>query len=253
MSSSYRFNRFWFLMIGAILVSGLLSGCKCAAPVDSDVGTDSVHASMILKCAGDGTTDVQVELSVGGTFGSAIYLIGGDELEVTTDGHSQSLRRRDGLFNQIFYQATLETEAPGTQVTVSFTRQNYTSAPDSRVILPEDLAIQAPQANDVFSQEDDLTVSWTPSSGDEEVTINFFATCTGGQESHVKDTTYTVSDSGSVTYPVASLLDTQLGEDEACDVTITLVRESVGTLSTAYKGGSITAQREAAVAVKITP
>jgi hypothetical protein len=233
-------------------VAILLTGCKCAAPVDSEVGTDSIHVYMVLQCAEDGTTSVRVELSVGGPLGSDIYLTGGDELEVTANGQSQKLEREDTWLNQVFYNGTLDTDEPGTEVTISFERPNHTSALDSCVTLPANIAIQMPQAGETFTRGDEITVSWEPSGGPGEVAIEFATICRGGQESYSKTTSYTASDSGSAAYPVASLLDESLEGNEVCDVTITLMRETTGSISAEYKSGEIVARRNAVVAVEIS-
>jgi hypothetical protein len=253
MLNNHRVNRWCQFMLVLVLALGLLSGCKTEKPVNSNVGTDSIHAYMLLQCVQDGTTSVKVELSVGGALGPAIYLVEGDELKAATNGHSQQLERKDAWPNRVFYIATLDTDDPGTQVTVSFERPGYTPAPDSSVVLPEDIVIQRPQAGDAFSREDEITVSWVPSDGTQELSIMFNMTCKEGPGGSLS---YAVSDAGSATYSVASLLREGLG-NETCDTpieaTITLMREATGSLSAEYKSGKIVAQREVSVSVKITP
>lgn len=242
--------RLFVLVLVSVL--SLLAGC-CPPPIDSNIGTDSIYASMQLYSPGDGSTSVEVRLSAS-EGGANIYLASGDELKVLVGGNTTLLQRRD-FGNSVTYTGRLNTDAPGTDVTISLERgpdSSHPSAPDSYISLPDAITIQAPQSGATFTEADEIVVSWEPSGVSSTMPIDFKITCQNGTATHITSS-YNPADDGSETYPVASLLGRSLGEGESCDVTITLTRKTTGTVSAVYQDGEIVATREETVSVKITP
>jgi len=244
---------FCLLALVTLLALGLLSGC-CQEPVDSDIGTDSIHAAMLLKCTEDGTTSVETVLSVSEGIGADIYLTGGDELIATANGQSQTLTEEKLLFNVVRYVTEFDFDDPGAEFTISLERPNYTPAPNSHVTLPERIAIQTPQPDESFTHEESITLAWEPSGTPDEVNVQFAMSCRSGDESSAGTRYFTVADSGSASYTVEDLLSGQeLGANASCDVTITLARQKSGSLSPEYRGGKIVSRRESSVSVEIVP
>lgn len=255
MLGNRKINQLYLSVLVVVLALGLVSGCR-PGPVDSDIGTDSIHASMLLRCIGDGTTRVEVELSVGGASGPHIYLAGGDRLIAVANGQSQLLVEERDWPNIVRHLTAFQFDDPGTQVTISLERPNpdYVPAPNSHVTVPESITIQTPQSDENFTHLDDITVSWEPSGGSQEMAIEFEITCQDDQDVSSRSRRYAVSDSGSETYLVDDLLSGwSLGANASCTAEITLMRETIGSLSAEYRSGGIAARRDASVSVIITP
>ncbi len=235
---------------------GLLSGCQ--EPIDSDIGTDSIHAAMRLTSTGDGTTRVVVTLSASGSVGTDILLVQGDRLVAVANGQSQPLMEDQRWPHIVRYFTVFNFDDPGMLVTISFERgtqhSHYVSAPNSNIVLPENIAILAPQSGETFTRQESILVSWEPSGGSEEIAIQFTTTCQSGDDFSSGVRYFTVSDSGSESYAVEDLLSEQdVDANATCTADIMLVRETTGSLAAEYKGGTIVARREASVSVEIAP
>jgi hypothetical protein len=254
MFGTRKTEQLYLSLLAVVLVLALLSACT--PPVDSDIGTDSIHASMDLKCIGDGTTTVDVILSAGGASGADIYLTNGDRLNVTANGQSQLLAEERDWPYTVRYLAALDIDDPGTLVQISLERSgpDYISAPNSTVTLPDNIMIQSPQPDEVFNRLRNIFVSWEPSGVSDEMIIKFDITCTADQDVSGRDLSYPVSDSGSDTYRVDDLLNEwELADNASCTAEVTLTRLNIGSLSAEFRSGEITAQREASVLINITP
>lgn len=254
MSGKRRKKKFYKKFIAVVL--GLVLISACTPPVDSDIGTDSIHASMDLRCIGDGTTTVEVQLSTGGASGADIYLTNGDKINVTANGQSQLMvEERDWPYS-VRYLAALEIDDPGTLVQISLERSdtNYSSSLNSTVTLPDNIMIQTPQSDETFNRLRNIIVSWGPSGVSDMMIINFDITCTADQDVSGRDLSYPVSDSGSEEYLVGDLLNEwELVDNASCTAEVTLTRLNIGSLSAEFRSGEIIAQRDVSVMINITP
>jgi hypothetical protein len=253
MFSNHQVNRLYMRVSVVVLTLGLLTGC-CEEPIDSDIGTDSIHADMLLTCA-DNSTEVRVKLSSSQSTGADIYLSQGDELIATANGQSQTLAEEQLLFNVVQHTTTFDVDDPGTQVTISFERSNYVSAPNSTILLPEHLTIQTPQPGQTFTRQDNIPLSWDPSGTPEEIDVQFTVTCHAGNDTSSRTRYFTTGDSGSTAYAIADLLSEweDLDASATCTADITLTRRTTGSLDPAFRGGGIVAQRADTVSVEIAP
>ena len=252
MFNNYKIHRLCAAVLVAITALGLLSGCQ--EPIDSDIGTGSIHAAMLLTSTGDGTTRVVVTLSSSSGVGADIFLTDSDGLVATANGQSQSLREERLWPRIIRYFTVFDFDDSGTEVTVSFERSNYVPAPDSTIVLPAEIVIQTPQAGETFARQESITVSWEPAGGSDQIAIKFATLCQSDDDYSSDSKSFTVSDSGSVSYTVEELLSEQdVDASATCTTDITLKREVTGSLSAEYKGGTMIARREASVSVKIAP
>lgn len=242
------------LLTALVFALSLLAAC-CQEPIDSDIGTDSIHADMRLTCAGDGTTDVAVTLSSSHAVGADLYLTEDDELIATANGESKSLTEKKGWLNNVQHLTTFDFDDPGTEVAIAFERANYEPALNSSVLLPEYLTIETPQPDDAFSRQDTIPLSWTPCGTEGEIEIQFYFVCGSGDETIALSPQFVVSDSGSASYEVADLLSgaDDLDADATCTADIVLTRRTTGSISPEFRGGTITAQREDSISVEITP
>jgi hypothetical protein len=118
------------------LAALLLVGCS--ADVDStDVRTSGLFAEFLASSRGDGQVTVEAKLRVGGS-GSSTYaeLDGDDRLVASLHAETRTMSKT-GSSPSSPYRALFLTTTGGT-LTIAFERGSLdTSAPDSRIILPD--------------------------------------------------------------------------------------------------------------------
>jgi len=160
------------------------------------------------------------------------------------------LREVKEFLGRVYYNTRFNFDHPGTRITISFERPNHTPAPDSSVNLPESLEVLGPEPGTNFTRQDDITVSWRPPG---PTGIGFEGTCHNGKSVSFRKNY--VGNPGPETYSATYLLSgiANLDPYAVCTTKITLVRSTTGMLSGQYKGGAITARREASVSVNIAP
>jgi len=209
---------------------------------------------MSVRAYDNGITDVEVNLSVGNRSGADVYLIGSDRLMAEADGQSQLMAEEQDWPNTVRHLAAFDVNDPGTQITISFERSDYTPAPDSHVDLPETITFNSPEENATLAPHDDLTVSWEPSGVSDAIHIRIDTTCSFNEGSQSVQANYTVADSGSETYSVDDLLgEWEREAGETCTTNIKLERENKGAVAAEFRGGTIVALRDASVSIKIAP
>ena len=238
-----------------IMITCLISACT-PDPIDSDIGTDSIYASIELRCVGNGLTMVDVTLSAGGRSGSDIYLINGDMLKVSANGQTQILVEDRDRSKIVRHLGTIPSDDPGTVVNISFERPSpiYVSALSSSIALPEEIEILSPQHDSSFDQQSTINITWEPVNISQEINITFKITCRNDQEVSSRRRSYTVNDSGSSAYSVSDLLnDWEIGANSICSADIVMIRETIGSVAAEFKDGEIRAERESIVTISINP
>jgi hypothetical protein len=212
-----------------VLALGLFG---CSEEVESnDVRTSGIYPEFEVVASGDGTSDVEVRLKVGGSKSNTLLdLTGDDTLEVTADGVTKTLEGRSG--NR--YTATFNVDAGGTEFIFAFLRgDDDDSAPMSTVRLPAPFEMEVTSAN-VVRTVDDVEFTWEPAGeGDMEFEVqgNCFFFETGK-----------TPDDGAHTVSADDLVGPGEDDGDECTGTVDLARGQSGSIDDAFtEGGRIRA------------
>jgi hypothetical protein len=151
-------------LIGTALA---FSSLACGERVDStDVRTHGIYAAMRALAEGNGQTAVTADLRVGGSGSNThLDLKGSDELVAwAATGQSQKMSKvkPDALAEYYIYKASLAIEAG--EIVVAFNRGlDDTSAPNSRVTLPDPFTIAGLAPGQEVSRAQGVTMTWAAS------------------------------------------------------------------------------------------
>ncbi len=225
-----------------LAVTGLVA---CTEDVDStDVRTSGVHASMDVMAPGNGESEVTVGLRVGGaTSNTFLDLKGEDELVASAEGEERTMSQSGD-----YYEATLGTEAGGTEINVAFNRgPDDTDAPNSRVTLPEPFELAGLDTGQTVSRADDITLTWEPDPNSEDMRWVLEGDCLLRQTSSTPDT-------GTVTISASEFLSRDGEENATCNAEICFRRSRSGTVDPAFgEGGFFDAVQRRCVAFRSSP
>lgn len=212
-----------------ILALGLLG---CSEDVEStDVRTSGIYPEFTVTANGNGRSQVEARLKVGGSNSNTFLdLTGDDTLEVTVDGETKTL---DGSSSHR-YIATFDVDAGGTEFSFAFLRGDEDdSAPLSVVELPEPFAMEVTTA-EVQRTVDDVEFTWEP-SGDGDIGVHVDGDCLFFESAETPD------DGGGSVAP-EDLEPPGDDEGEECTGTVELTRTERGTIDDAFtEGGTIRA------------
>ena len=228
--------------ICVLLFSGLIiSGCSKTE--SEHVKSSGLSAVIEVSGAGNGTTEVQVELRVGNRLtGTLVELTGGDRLLAHANGETKQLRKDENLFD-IKYETTFDFNDEGTQFRIELDRPSAVSAPNSTAILPLAANITLPLAGETVARNAPLTVAWEPAFTPDHIRIRFQTECTGSTGGiYRKEVNKGSNDNGSYTINTSELntLDPALNPNfNTCELTITVYRERDGSLDPGYGDGGV--------------
>jgi len=229
-----------------VLLATVFAGCSHTT--SDNVTTEGIHADIDVFANGSGTTVVDAELEVGtdGLGRTSLELVGGDTLSVTANGIQKPMTEDTSVLGRYRYVASFDFDDVGTMFTVSFSRANGISAPNSNVTMPEGFIVQAPATSDVFSQAEDIPIQWTPTGTSIVPHIEVTLSCTTVSGIVFSDTESVSlsSDIGVASLPVASVIPIgTLDTSKLCDGEVLFSRWRRGNLDPNYgEGGDITAE-----------
>jgi hypothetical protein len=219
----------------ALAMVSPLTLLACATTDSSTLATTQIQPRFTTKVEASPnrpTTFVSAILGQPGTM-SNVRLAPGDVLTAKTDKDPQL----GFAYNEILqvYSFTLENIVDRTQVTISLTRANGTSAPLSTIQIPAALALKAPTAGrrvEYKGGAGSVEVSW--SNPTNAGNVHFFAYPCGG----VAGTTTDLQgpDSGTFTLQARSLAVAAPTKEEC--VTVSMQRRATGTVDPAFAAGS---------------
>jgi hypothetical protein len=231
--------RFIHVIPLSIASLGFVVGCTS---IDStDIRTSGITPSFTVSSSSGGNdSSVGAVLKVGDSATDFVELEGGDKLSVTVGDNTQDLSESK-ILGTVSYNATINTQEPGTEVIIAFTRtETDESAPASKVTLGEKLTLATPTAGSAFSRaNDDIVVSWTSDASDDPVRVTISGSCIQDASRDVQ------AGETSVTLAKGSILKKEQAEgqdpipDSCDDVTVRVARTHAGTPDPAFEGGSI--------------
>jgi hypothetical protein len=217
-----RLIGFWATLAAA------LGAMACSEHVDStDVRTSGVYADMSVHASGNGKSDVQVDLLVGGSNSNThLVLKGADKLTATVGTVSRVLSKSGNV-----YATTFDGEAAETQFVVSFTRgPDDTSAPNSSVTLPEGFIIGG--IAQTVSRQVGFTATWQAGTKGEPVTWVLRGDCLVAQAG-------SISDAGQTVIPASRFVAAASQEQATCNASFCLERDRQGTIDPAFGEGGV--------------
>ncbi len=231
----------------SLAVLAAIAGCTSVD--SSDIKTHGINPGMHVTSSADAAgSHVDVTLHVGNSPTTFVNLADGDSLTASTGGDPVELKESN-LLGVTSYSGDLDTQEPGTKVTIVFTRQSDESAPASTVTMTEKLSLSSPQPGAAFSRDaDDLTVAWTSDPSDDGVTVSWTGDC-------VEAGSIDVAAGESQATIDKSTIKKRQGDNvaDSCDVTIAATRTRTGTLDPAFGGGAITHSFSASAKVTANP
>ena len=236
-------HKLFALLTLAFVVSG------CGSTSSENVKTQGIRAEIDVVAAGNGTTEVTVQLEVGsGGIGRTMLDLGPrDSLTVIANGIQKNLIKDVSVFGRISYVATYNFDDANTKFRVLFKRADGTNAPDSNVKLPPGFVVQVPTSSTVFAGSGNIDVVWAPSGTSIVPSVRITLTCTrlNGVRVSSSDSIPLSTDSGTASIPVAAVIPNGvLDTAQLCEGTVTLSRWRKGNLDPNYgEGGSIEAEQ----------
>lgn len=246
-------NSLWTILIATALI-----GC---AEIDSEhLRTSGFHADITVT-ANDDSTIVSTRLNTSNAIDADhINLTAGDQLTASIPGRSIVLHQRVSS-----YSATFDGSNENTEINVSLNRLNDKDAPNSRVVVPEQFELAAPDSGETFYDGDNLTFVWSPSDPTTSVTVTLSIDCQVFDENGIPSGSrfgrgVSVPNTGIHTVSINELLNSygggldQLSAPGSCSMEATVKRVNEGTLDRALmQGGRIRASREKSVLVRFIP
>ena len=212
-----------------ILALGLLG---CSEEVEStDIRTSGIYPEFTVTASGDGTSDVEVRLKVGGSNSNTLLELRGDDtLEVTAEGETKTLEGRSG--NR--YTASFDVDAGGTEFIFAFLRGDQDdSAPMSTVRLPEPFEMEV-TSTEVVRTVDAVEFTWEP-DGDGDMEFEVQGDCFFFETGETPD-------DGSHSVSADDLVGPGEDDGEECTGTVDLARGQSGSIDDAFtEGGRIRA------------
>lgn len=261
-------------LLPLIVILSLGQLTACSETDSTDVRTSGVRAEIDVVAEGDGATTVTADLEVGsgGFFATDLELAGGDTLTAMAFGLTQTLSKVSQLLTH-YYRTTFSQDTEGEQFTVSLSRPNDTSAPNSFVTLPVGFVLSM-LSPDPVNVGDDLSVGWAPQGQSGTLELVFETTCTidrheivvddQGNQTTVTTTTETTgftsfvpADTGAYMLDSMDILPMLLPNEEfktaiPCTVSLQLSRINEGLLDPNYgAGGYIRARQRRTVALTL--
>jgi hypothetical protein len=231
----------------------------CAKDVDStDVRTSGMYADLSATSRGDGQITVEAKIRVGGSNSSTYAeLDGEDRLIASLHGEARTMAKSDSGPSSP-YRAVFFTTLGGT-LTISFQRGALdTSAPDSRIILPDAFSPEfvGISPGDSVQRGQPVAVAWDSISTG-PVLWQLRGACIKARGGNVIDEGKLVL-RGLDIEPSAQLSDPAvpptLRPAPSCDVTLSLQRGVSGYVDPAFReGGSFQASQTFNLSFRSTP
>lgn len=233
----------------------------CSKTDSANVTTKAIFADIKIVGNSKGTTDVFVDLDVGsGLNGTDLELSDGDSLTATANGQTQILSKSSNIMN-IEYITTFDTNEADMEVTVSFTRENGLSAPDSKATLPAPFTLTAPTDGDLFGLNDPVIFEWLPVDETSRIGIVSIYTC---QNTDAEGTLTTIGtgiserivDNGFTSYTMRELFGTSSPEtyNRGCTLELEVSRSRAGSIDSHFgEGGRIIAKQSETLEIRYDP
>jgi hypothetical protein len=240
-----------FKVLPAIIAISFVAMTGCGENTDSEnINTAGMWVKMKADAREDGRTRVNVELNVGGEFGTNVVLSSDEYLEVTAAGVTKRMVEDTDVLD-VDYEVYMDTNVSDTNFQISFYRSSGENIVDSYVNLPTAFEITAPLETATFTLEDNVELYWTPERSNESIRLYSSVTCKNSDGNSIANSTSIyVDDSGMYSVDI-SLFDmfnngtAGLDYSQPCEMSFSLEREAFGNIDAAFsEGGTFKATQE---------
>lgn len=234
-----------FLWLCASFLAAM-SGCSSTS--SENVTTAGISADIDVFANGSGSTLVTVELEVGsGVGGTSLELGPSDSLTVVANGIQKTLAEDKSILGRFSYVASFAFDDVDTVFTVSFSRVNGISAPNSNVTMPDGFTVLSPTTANVYAPSENIAIVWLPTgtSNTPSIFVRLDCTLASGLITTATQSVSLSSDTGVAVLPVSSVMPPgTLDTSVLCDGNVDFRRMSSGNLDPNYgEGGQITAEQ----------
>ncbi len=241
----------------------LLSGCGNDSTGSDNIESSDFYTSMHATSKDANSTDVTIYFNAGTGWGAdSIQLSGGDNLYVSSNGQT-----KEPWYDMFFagYHASFDFNGSGSEFVVSLYRNGHDDMPESKVQLPNQFDITAPDSGLVFTAADDLTVTWGPVEADQPVKVHLSVYCVSDDEEDIDGREWITesetmeTDQGIFVFSIADILADVTGykdidTSQHCTGHVEVSKTRYGTVDPNYgKGGSFYGVQERKVEVIIDP
>jgi hypothetical protein len=220
-----------------LFIAAVGLGCvTCTQLSSSKVVTGAIQALFTVNANESGETEVAATLMKGADY---VSLSGGDSISAVVNGMTTPLEGASNLFGQLSYTAEVAVNAPGTVVTVELERtEPNVSAPNSSVALPSDFNVVTDTSQTLSRSQNSITIDWdtVPLVGE---AMSWVATgsCIAQSNGEITDAmTELIIPPGKLVTQAHGGADG--GSPTTCAVTITILRQRLGTVDPALHAGS---------------
>ncbi len=230
----------------------VLNGCFEQVP-SAEVSTDAMYASAELTSRDGVSTDIQVELTVGGPLGTNVDVQNGDQLNASAMGQTVTLVKESEMFGGAHYVGTIAHAAENVAFSLDYLRGDAsthaqgcgrTNAVGSFAVMTKPFEI-APMLTSVrFASP--VTIAWSNRDNDPMHVAVSGACIVGGSDE--------VSDTGAFAVETSWLAQRNPKLPSSCSVTAVVTRCRAGQVSPAFgEGGQVKACQERSLSFRVSP
>ncbi|MFD7159479.1 hypothetical protein ACFV9C_33105 [Kribbella sp. NPDC059898] len=237
------------ILVGAMVL--VLAGCSTVQ--SKDVRTSGITATYVVTLPE--TTDV-ADVSASYRVGTLTFIELGDGESVTSSGGGKDVQLKHHKSAGVTdYDGQLDgVVTAGTEVTFTLTRgSGDDSAPKSTVKLPERVKLTAPQTGTTYSRRAAIPVRFDSGPSDQSSLLSWAGDCVQSGSLPLEPGRTEVSIPPGSLRPITGTPTPGRKPTTTCQVTVMLTRRTEGTLDSAFKDGSITAQSESTRLITSAP
>lgn len=214
----------------------------CSEDVGSeDIRTGGLYAKYEAVSYGNGSTEVEAQIRVGGDSGTWVQLNNGEQIEVSIPDETIVLAH-DEQGERHYYRGELSTDE-SVEINVALLRTDADiDAPNSKATLPVPFSAEFEDidSGDTVKRGSSVKVAWDNTSSG-EMNWDIAGDCIWSDSG-------TTSDDGSLTISADSIKVQDLDQGESCEVTVTLERANEGTVDSEFgEGGEFLAYQRRSV------
>ncbi|MEL7312248.1 MAG: hypothetical protein AAFN07_12095 [Pseudomonadota bacterium] len=238
-------------VLGLVAVSSLMSGCGGDGVDSETLETEQLWIGTTFEAMGGGSTVVNVEINEGGSSGANVRLGANERLEASANGLVVVLQEDEDAFD-IDYEGRIDTDADATALTLSFFRADGSVNSATRATLPAPFTVLQPINDQAVRVGDLLNIQWSPAVSGGTIRLDTLAICSGFSRGEFRD----VADNGNFIFntgAIPGINDPEIPRNNDCRFTVTLTRDSTGTVDPAFRaGGFVRAFQERQVVMSLS-
>jgi hypothetical protein len=205
----------------------LLSACVTETVDSKNINTQAMTVIARVNAPTDAASTVIATFKVGGASSNTyVDFSGGDRVFAEAGDKRVEMDAQDtGV-----YSVDFNTAAKDTKFVIDVQRENDDDAPATLGMLPEPFSFQVPNMS--TSRADNITITWSPSGSNDNVTIDLSGSCIFSRTIDVP------GDTGSHMISGGTLVSNNTEKPETCDVNVEMKRSRTGTVDPIFDNES---------------